>query len=214
MGLRYWYLRSASALKWKMQRRWRKRRMDLFIHELGIVGGERIIDLGGYPVFWDSCTLPLRLTILNLPEGISPVTGKSIHEIEIVAGDACDVAFAADNSYDIAFSNSVIEHVGPIENQARMAKEVRRLAPRYWVQTPSIWFPIEPHNNMPFWWFYPVPLKRACMKRWKRILPEWSCMVGTTTVLLYRNLQAMLPEAQILTERVAGIPKSYIAIRR
>jgi hypothetical protein len=81
------------------------------------------------------------------------------------------------------------------------------------VQTPSIWFPIEAHNHMPFWWAYPEPMKRHFVERWRRKLPAYTEMIEGTTVILRRDLQRLFPESTILTEKVLGIPKSYMVWR-
>ena len=191
----------------------RKHRMQVFIDRMGIRGGERIIDLGGTPTFWLDCPKPLDITVLNLP-GFNPETPPATHHsITLVVGDACNVQLDGDPSFDIAFSNSVIEHVGDEDNQARMAREIRRLAPAYWVQTPSIWFPVEAHNNMPFWWFYPEPVKSYFIRRWRKKLPAWTEMVETTTVLMRRHFQALFPDGRLWTERKFGFPKSYVMFR-
>ncbi len=187
--------------------------MKRFLKEMNLKGGERVIDLGGLPMFWDDVPVPLDITILNLPEAIPPQPKPSHHRITLIAGDACQTGFE-DSSFDIAFSNSVIEHVGGPENQRRMAGEIRRLAPSYWVQTPSIWFPVEAHTNMPFWWFYPGPLKRRLVAGWERKLPAWCEMIKGTTVISRADMAKMFPDGTIWTERFAGFPKSTVVARQ
>ena len=115
--------------------------------------------------------------------------------------------------FDIAVSNSVIEHVGDKTKQAEMAHEIQRLAPAYWVQTPSIWFPIEAHTMVPLWWFYPPALKKSLIKRWREKLPHWTEMVETTTVLLRGYFSKLFPDATVWTERKFLFPKSYVAYK-
>jgi 2-polyprenyl-3-methyl-5-hydroxy-6-metoxy-1,4-benzoquinol methylase len=174
--------------------------------------GMNVLDLGGTPRIWDLCSLPsLDITILNLP-GATERTSSGVHRFHYVDGDACQVIGEADRIFDLVFSNSVIEHVGDQTKQLAMAQEVRRLGRSYWVQTPSIWFPIEAHNGMPFWWFYPAALRRWFIERWRKKLPAWTAMVEATTVLQYSDMKRLFPEAQIIVERFAGIPKAYIAV--
>ena len=107
--------------------------------------------------------------------------------------DACNLTFVEDNAFDIAFSNSVIEHVGPPGNQEAFAREAHRVASRYWIQTPSIWFPIEAHNHMPFWWAYPEPVKRYFIDRWRKKLAAWTEMIEGTTVIRREALDTDVP---------------------
>lgn len=48
----------------------------------------------------------------------------------------------------------MIEHV-PHELQPAFVSEVRRVATRYFVQTPNRYFPIEPHYQLPLFQFLP-----------------------------------------------------------
>ncbi len=125
-------------------------------------------------------------------------------------GDACATQLEP-NSFDLVFSNSVIEHVGDINKQTAFATEARRLAPRHWIQTPAKSFPIEAHTGMPFWWYYPKTTRTRIVKRWRAKLPDWTEMVEGTTFVEKRTLRSYFPESQLLVERFAGLPKSYVA---
>ena len=178
---------------------------------MAIRRGMSVLDLGGTPSIWADEELPdLEITILNLPEA-SARAEKSRHTFQYVEGDACGVEGISDRSFDMVFSNSVIEHVGDFGRQMAFAHEVRRLGRSYWVQTPSIWFPIEAHTGMPFWWAYPVVLQRYFINRWRKKLPAWTDMVEATTVLRKSDMEKLFPDAQIMVERMFGIPKSYVA---
>jgi Methyltransferase domain len=185
--------------------------MGTFLTKMSVTEGMSILDLGGRAQFWDDVPFVLNLTILNLPGSVE--TCQSKHNIRYLEGDACHVDVIEYRSFDIAFSNSVIEHVGPANRQADLAREVRRLGGSYWVQTPSKWFPVEAHNGMPFWWFYPARVRRYFIDRWRRILPgnPWTQMIEETTVLSRGDLKHLFPEATVLVENFGGIPKSYIA---
>jgi hypothetical protein len=196
----------------------RRRRMERLIRMLEIKPGIRVLDLGGSPVIWENVPVPLDITILNLPGGIPSFERDSfdertsIHTFHFVEGDACDVHQFPDRSFDLAFSNSVIEHVGPSEKQEAFACEVLRLGKSYWVQTPSAWFPIEAHTGMPFYWFYPVRLRAWLLGRSRRMLPAWwTEYIAETRVLSRRRMVELFPRARIHVEFFFGLPKSYIA---
>lgn len=193
--------------------RTRRKRMQEFVDLMGLRQGMSVLDLGGQPMIWDSVAPRLDITILNLP-GVADRHTISHHAIRYVEGDACDVTGFVERQFDIVFSNSVIEHVGPSEKQRAFAREVRRLGKSYWVQTPSIWFPIEAHCGMPFWWFYPSRVRRFCIERWRQKLPGWTRMVEETRVLKKDDFEQLFPDAAICTETFFLIPKSYIAYCR
>ena len=111
----------------------RRCRMEGLMRMLEIKPGTRVLDLGGCPEIWENASVPLDITILNLPGGIpsyeldSLNARTSIHTLHLVEGDTCNVHQFPDRSFDIVFSNSVIEHVGPHEKQEALAREVVRL---------------------------------------------------------------------------------------
>lgn len=170
-GFRRWIVNTVSP--WA-----RRRRVAELVDRLHLTPGTRVIDLGGMPSYWRFCPVPLDITIVNLDVHQIKRTDFGPHVFTIVQGDATNLAYA-DNTFDLALSNSTIEHVGNVEKRRAFAREVRRLAPAYYVQTPSKAFPYEVHSGLPFWWFYPEKLRTRFVSRWKRtnpalgLLPVW-----------------------------------------
>ena len=103
-----------------------------------------VLDVGGRPIIWEMLydefgLKPKRLIILNTELEIA-----LSEKYETVVGDACDLNYE-DNSFDLVFSNSVIEHVGSMDDIERFAKETSRVGKEVYIQTPNRWFFIEPH---------------------------------------------------------------------
>lgn len=188
----------------------RARRMQGFRERMRPHAGLRILDLGGTPAVWEHIRDRLDITIVNLP-GQTGREMPSHHQIRFVEGDACSLTDFEDGLFDLVFSNSVIEHVGDERRQAAFAHEVHRLGKSYWVQTPAIWFPIEAHTGMPFWWGYPEFVRRHFLQRWRRTLPAWSDSMAETRVLSHARMRELFPSARLYVESIAGIPKSYSA---
>lgn len=187
----------------------RKKRMALFEQTMKPKPGTRILDLGGTADNWKWVETPLDLTILNLP-GSPTHAAPSAHKYHFVEGDATSMPQYADGSFDIVFSNSVIEHVGGPKKEQDFATEARRLAPAYFIQTPSKYFPYEPHTGMPFWWYYPPFLRNRVLKNWDKNLPDFSEMVKGTTFISRRAFESYFPDGTLELERLMGFPKSYV----
>src|SRR4051812_26569043 len=105
---------------------WRRRRMTDMIRLVDLPARARIIDLGGTTQNWQLIDHSYSITLLNLP-GTNPPNSND-PKYHFVTGDACDLCDAfTDNSFDFAFSNSTIEHVGAETRQDSFAREVKRL---------------------------------------------------------------------------------------
>jgi hypothetical protein len=213
MTFRYLRLRLFYSLIEPFSARARRRRMQHFVQCMGLRDGLTVLDLGGQSEIWSHVPHALHVTLLNLP-GEHHHDVPSGHTFAHLDGDACDARELRDNSFDIVFSNSVIEHVGAEGKQAAFAAEARRLGKAYWMQTPAIWFPIEAHSGLPLWWFYPRALRAHFLHRWERTLPDWGRYIRETRVVPRKALAQLFPEAQIYVERVFGVHKSYIAWSR
>jgi ubiquinone/menaquinone biosynthesis C-methylase UbiE len=129
--------------------RFRKTRFSFFLSLINRLEHPiSILDVGGTEDFWNIMGInnisDVNISLLNISE-----CKISNSNINFVKGNACDIKFP-DSSFDIVFSNSVIEHVGNGYNQKQMANEVKRVGKRYFVQTPSKSFFLEPHFLFPF----------------------------------------------------------------
>ncbi|MGI9075647.1 MAG: methyltransferase domain-containing protein [Bryobacteraceae bacterium] len=200
-------------------RHFRSRRMRLFEGAFEITPDTRILDVGGSPAIWEFLKVRPRLTILNFPSAIE----RSAEYGQCVAADGRMLPFK-DAAFDIAFSNSVIEHVGTREDQQVFAEEIGRVARSYWVQTPNRGFPIELHLMLPFIHYLPKAWQRRIIERftvWELLArPSESQrsfyiehFLNDIKLLDKTDLQRLFPDAKILSERVLGLAKSLIAVR-
>ena len=203
--------------------RFRQRRLLRFlaiVDEIIAANGScRILDVGGNAHYWMGLE-PLwrdrkcHITMVNLTS--EPVPDQRFSS---AAGDARDLSQFPDASFDLVHSNSVIEHVGLWRDQVRMAQEVRRLAPRYFVQTPNYWFPLEPHFRTPLIHWLPEPwrvaivMRRACgFYPRAKSSDEARHILDDARLLDARALADLFPDAVIEREHFAGLTKSLIAI--
>jgi SAM-dependent methyltransferase len=138
----------------------RERKLELFLDELRPTEDTTVLDVGADELGFgegDGCgTLnffeerypwPERITALGLHDG----TGFRARypNIGYVQGDACALPFP-DGSFDVVFSNAVIEHVGSRARQRKFASEAIRVGRRAFITTPNRRFPLEVHTRLPF----------------------------------------------------------------
>lgn len=194
----------------------RRQRMERFAREFGIVETTTILDIGGTPECWDFLAVRPRVTLLNTPRAKDDLGGSA----SWVAGDGRALPFR-DRSFDVVFSNSVIEHVGDRESQRRFAREVMRVGRRFWVQTPNRWFPVEQHLLTPVVHWLPPRWQRALVPRCNL----WSLLVRVTPdrrrfyiehyladvrLLSAAGVRELFPGARLLRERFCGWTKSLV----
>lgn len=201
----------------------RSRRFEAFARLINDLSSQydrpiRILDIGGTNAFWEQRGWvgreDVRLVLVNLE--LEP----QVHpNIEARVGDATNLSEFPDGAFDVVFSNSVIEHLGSFEQQAAMAAEVRRLAPRYWIQTPNFWFPVEPHFLTPGWHWLPVRLRIALLRRrrwgWRGPCPDPAqakALVTEIRLMRRSELRKIFPDAALKEERIGPVVKSFVAL--
>jgi SAM-dependent methyltransferase len=139
----------------------RARKMELFLGEIRPTPETRVVDVGvgdtgfatepgvaaGHNFFEAMYPWPERITaVSDVP---LPHFAVEFPQVATVTADGRQLPFA-DDAFDVAFSNAVVEHVGAREDQRRFVRELCRVARRVFVSTPNRWFPIETHTLVPF----------------------------------------------------------------
>jgi SAM-dependent methyltransferase len=191
-------------------RRWRERRYKLFVSLCHVEPTERILDVGaGAGAALERFNTQNEIVAID----IEPLESEwmSGPNVSVRVADATRLPFG-DGEFPIAFSSSVIEHI-PKDLQTSFANEIQRVAHRYFVQTPNRYFPIEPHYQLPLFQFLPERLRRALNKRFTlgwREKGQWE----EINLLSARDLRRLFPDAEIHRERVLGLTKSLMAVRR
>jgi SAM-dependent methyltransferase len=66
----------------------------------------------------------------------------------------------ADNTFDIAYSNAVLEHVGGPEQRRAFLDDSLRVARALFMTIPNRWFPIEHHTALPLLHYWPPVFRR------------------------------------------------------
>jgi hypothetical protein len=210
-----------NSLAVRMRRARSRRVADLIVRTAAERGRCRILDLGGEPDYWRLFDRPMleaakvRITLVN-PQAF----GVDDPLFEAEEGDACALDHYGDGDFDLVHSNSVVEHVGDWPRMEAFAREARRLAPRYYVQTPYFWFPVEPHFSTPFFhWRSEQGRARALLRR-RHGFAERAADLGAAMrdvqharLLDKAQFRFLFPDARHLDERFAGLTKSLIAVR-
>ncbi len=144
----------------------RRRRMRRFERVFHPTAHTRILDVGGARQTWDLLASQPRVTLLNLDR--AALGDAAPGRFDAVTASALCLPHA-DDSFDIAFCNSVIEHVGALDEQRALAVQLRRVARGLWVQTPARSFFVEPHLLTPFFHFLPRSWQRRLARNFTSV---------------------------------------------
>lgn len=201
-------------------RHFRGQRMRLLRNFFDLGPEMTLLDLGGLPQTWTEAGVEARVFSLNLPVAYLP---GQVPE-RMIFGDGCQLPFP-DQSFDLVFSNSVIEHVGGWQRQQQFAAEVRRVGRAYFIQTPDYHFPLEHHLLTPFLHWFPRSVQRSVATRFtlwdvvarpdaeqRRYYIEH--YLNDIRLLRAQEMRALFPDGELIRERVAGWSKSLVMLKR
>jgi hypothetical protein len=217
--------RSDQSIGFKLRQKRGRRIVDLIERVYEINQKVEMIDVGGTREYWNIIPTEylqrrnVRITIVNLAAPSHRFDAQDT-VFSYVQGDGCHLKEVQANQFDIAHSNSVIEHVGDLNRMTDFALETRRIAASYYVQTPNYFYPIEPHFLVPFFHWLPVPIRlRLAMKFRLGCFPKASdieearSFVNLCQLLKKRTLLDLFPDATLYKERLFLLVKSFVLIR-
>ena len=177
----------------------RARRHEQFRELTGARPDTRILDVGCGALGLRALEPDLDITGVDVVE-------RPSYPGPFVRADATEQLPFDDGEFDLAYSNSVLEHV-PADRRAAMAAEVRRVARGWWVQTPAYSFPVEPHALLPFAHWLPVALRRPY---WRLgVAGEWE----DVRLLRRAQVEALFPGGRLVAERFGPLTKSWISVK-
>ena len=200
----------------------RRRRLAELLRIYPDIENYSVLDVGGRPFIWNLLkehygVAPKRLVLLNTPsETLLPVSD----DYTIKIADGCELPYE-DGSFDLVFSNSVIEHVGKTEEMAQFSRECDRVGNNIYIQTPNRWFPVDAHLGVAFIHWLPRPI----YKKLSFISLRYPFTVNnpaekknfdlefeTTRLLTHSQIRQLFPQKRIVAEKVLGLVKSYVVV--
>jgi SAM-dependent methyltransferase len=185
--------RAASAVSGRA----RARRHERLFALTGSTADSRILDVG--------CG---RLGLRRHEPGLD-ITGvdrspRPDYPGPFVQADVLDGLPFGDGEFDLAYCSSVVEHVAPRDREA-FARELRRVARGWYVQTPAFSFPVEPHALLPAAHWLPPRLRRAY---WRLgVAGDWE------PIELLRRAEMTALFGEPLAERAGPLVKSWVSVR-
>lgn len=212
----------------------RLRRAVLFRASFELTARTRILDLGGatgahmHALLEGTPVSPANVCVADVDHAaVREAARFGFVTVPLEAGRALPFA---DNSFDVVLCSSVLEHVTipsreiwrelsgarfarrAREQQRGFARELARVGRGYFVQVPYRWFPVETHSWLPFLGYLPralqcVAIALANLVWIKKTEPDFYLPSAT-------ELRTYFPEARLAREKVCGLTKSLIAVKR
>jgi len=213
------YLRKFASSNYSenLSTKFRRRRFKTFQKYLTKLGLKepRFLDIGGTQIYWDHINSYFKTNLSPIIVNIERehITNGSYAGI---IGDGKSLSFIKDNTFDLAYSNSVIEHLSGFEDQYEMAYNIKRVAKYYFIQTPAFIFPFEPHFLFPFFHWFPISVRIRLVSKFNlgwfnkcNNYDEAKHLVNSIRILKKKELESLFKDTHLITEKLLFIPKSY-----
>src|SRR3954467_10583096 len=176
----------------------RRRRHERLFALTGITPQSRIVDVG--------CgRLGLRGLAPDLDIPGVDVADRPDYPGPFVQADATVRLPFDDDTFDLAYSSSVIEHLEPAQRSA-FAAELKRAARGWYVQPPAFSSPVEPHALLPFAHWLPPAIRRPY---WRLgVAGEWE------EIALLRRAEMEELFGAPVAERLGPLVKSWVSVHQ
>ena len=194
-------------------RRSRSKKFDLLFSVFRPRPEDRVLDIGA------SGEVFLRYTLEDVYQYPERIVAGGYETTEVQSArrfypraqysvfDGCALPFA-DRSFDLVFSNAVIEHILGPGRQRRFAEEVMRVGKSWFITTPNYWYPFESHYHLPFIQFLPNSLRREYNRCFGSHIPKGQTQ--ELALLSARELSRLFPTGRIAPIRVTFWPETLV----
>ncbi len=201
----------------------RRRKLQLFYERMKPHAQTKILDVGAQvaPDDQNDCQLinsypwKANVSAVNILEQHTSEIRQRFPEVDARTADARCLPWP-DKHFDVVYSNAVIEHVGGLEDQRKMASEVMRVGRRWFVTTPNRWYPFEFHLRLPFVTWLPGQAYLACGRIFSynhvRGRYIFGCDCSGLRLMTVRELRSCFGVSEIIPIRVTFMAETLVVI--
>jgi hypothetical protein len=118
----------------------------------------------------------------------------------------------ADQAFDIATANAVLEHVGSEESQRNFIIELMRIAKLVYITVPHRFFPFEHHTAIPFLHFSDATFRLACKATGKISWTDPANLILMSRQRLHGLVPSKMPFKIFYTGLPIGLFSSNLAL--
>jgi ubiquinone/menaquinone biosynthesis C-methylase UbiE len=177
---------------------------------------DKVLDVGVTEADWRSSNFlearypwPAQLTAVA-PQAM-PRFVHNHPDVSFVRADGRELPFA-DRTFDIGFSNAVIEHVGSRTDQRRFVSEMVRTCRRVFLCTPNARFPVDPHTLLPFVHWLPRGPRNRVLRLTGNARWATEEMLNPLSGRDLRNMFEPEVRVRLIGQRMFGLATVLIAV--